>query len=118
VFQISQAPMPEPHPLVISVGNGRAAEGAQTALFIELSPTESVSFFGAPDLNRDTSNTTRDLSAITKSTNKEKMTEDLRQPYIASLLGRFLPLGLNKQRSEPTAFMCRPICPIFYPTDG
>jgi hypothetical protein len=110
--------MPEPHPLIISVGKGPAGEAAQTALFIGFSPTESVSVFGAPDLKRDTLNTTRDLSAITKSTNKEKMTEDLRQPYIASLLGRFFSLGLNKQRSELTAFICRPICPIFCPTDG
>jgi hypothetical protein len=44
-------------------------------------------FFWRPDFKCETSATTLDLSAITKSTNKEKMTGDLRQPYIAFLLG-------------------------------
>ena len=42
--QISQTPMPEPHPLVIGADDGDAGDVMQTALFIGLSLIESVIF--------------------------------------------------------------------------
>ena len=85
MFQISQAPMPEPRPLYRSAALARERRHKLRYL---CSVSDRVGeFFWRLDFKRDTSATTRDLLAITKSTNKEKMAEDLRQPYIAILLG-------------------------------